>query len=462
MSEKQWVHFIGIGGAGMSGIAKVLLELGYKISGSDLQASEIIKRLQDMGALIRLGHSGDNIQDCVNTVVVSSAIPSDNPEVVKAKELKIPVIQRAEMLARLMARQKGIGVAGAHGKTTTSSLVSLMFEKNGYDPTVVVGGEVNDIGGNAKLGKGEYLVAEADESDGSFLKLDPYITVVTNVEDDHLDFYGSRSNIEQAFFRFISGTPQEGFTVLNLDDPVLGEMIKKLPQNIRVVTYGFTEAADFWAKDVSLQGTKSKATIVHNGRIIGFLELNVPGKHNIMNALAAIAVGTNCGLGFKEIADSLRPFQGVQRRFQKIGEISGIDIYDDYAHHPTELKATLAAAKTLYSQRLIAVFQPHRYSRTKLLAHEFGSAFVDADILIVNEIYAAGEKPIAGVNAGLIVDSIRSQVKQDVEYIEDKKNIVPRLLNIVKPGDCVITLGAGNIWEVGTDLLQMMQMANAR
>ena len=457
MSEKQKIHFVGIGGAGMSAIAKVLLELGYPVSGSDLHLSETTKRLENMGARIFLGHHDENIDHQVGTVVVSSAIPKHNKEVVKAKILDIPVIQRAQMLAALMNRQKGIAVAGAHGKTTTSSMISLVFEKNEMDPTVIVGGELNDIGGNAKLGQGEYLVAEADESDGSFLKLHPHITVVTNIEDDHLDFYGTRENIISAFQEFILETDPEGFTVLCLDDPVSQGLLPLLQTKKRVITYGFRTDADFNARDVRLNGLLTKAAIYNKDILLGELNLSIPGRHNVLNALAAIAVSINCGLSFPAIADSLQTFRGVMRRFQDIGECSGVHIFDDYAHHPTELKATLAAARTLNYERIVAVFQPHRYTRTHLLAREFGEAFRDADILILDEIYAAGESPIPGVSTGLIVEEIRRQTGQPVEYIPDRAEIEDRLLGIIQPGDLLITLGAGNICSVGTDLLQRLK-----
>lgn len=450
------VHFIGIGGTGMSGIAKVLLEQGYPVSGSDIQASETTRRLENMGAQIYLGHREENLEQGVGTVVVSSAIPKNNAEVVKANRLGIPVMQRAEMLARLMKSQMGIAVAGAHGKTTTSSMISLVLEKNDCDPTVVVGGELNDIGGNAKLGTGQYMVAEADESDGSFLYLYPYVTVVTNIEDDHLDYYGTRENIVKAFVEFISHTHRDGFAVLYLDDPTIEAIMPKINPGTKIITYGFSPQANFWARDIRLNGMTSRATVLRDKKVLGELQLNIPGKHNLQNALAAIAVGTNCGLTFTEVVSALESFRGVQRRFQKIGEIRGALVFDDYAHHPTELKATLAAAKTVKHSRIIAIFQPHRYTRTKLLAEEFGTAFCDADILIVNDIYPAGEKPIPGVSAGLIIDQIQKQTKQHVEYLPAREAIVRRLREIVNPGDLVITLGAGNILTVGYDLVNNM------
>lgn len=457
MSEGKLIHFVGIGGAGMSGIAKVFLELGEHVSGSDLQASESTKRLKKMGGKIFIGHHENNVDSQVGKVVVSSAIPHNNAEVVKAKQLGIPIVQRAEMLGELMKRQKGIAIAGAHGKTTTTSMISLIFEKNGYDPTVVIGGELNDIGGNAKLGKGKYLIAEADESDGSFLKLKPYVTVVTNIEDDHLDYYGTRENIKKAFQEFISLTDPEGFVVVCMDDPVLSQMMPGLVDEKRIITYGVNTSANISAHNIRLEGFNTKFSVLNDGQELGEIKLSIPGKHNVLNALAAVAVGLNSGLSFEGIAKSLKPFLGAHRRFQKIGEIDGIRVYDDYAHHPTEIKATLSAAKTISAERIVAVFQPHRYTRTKLLAKEFGTAFSDADVLIINEIYSAGEPPIPGVDAEMIVNQIKTATGQPVIYLREKEEIVKRLSEITKPGDIILTLGAGNIWTVAYDLCNMLE-----
>lgn len=439
----------------MSGIARVLLELGYTVSGSDLHYSETTRRLEKLGAKIYEGHYASNLQPSIDALVVSSAIPQDNPEVVKVRSLGIPVLQRAEMLGRLMLRQKGIAVAGAHGKTTTTSMISLIFEKSGWDPSVIVGGELTDIGGNAKLGKGEYLVAEADESDGSFLKLHPFISVVTNIEDDHLDHYGTRENIEAAFLEFLSLTPAEGLAVLCIDDPVLRKLLPQV-KGKQIITYGLHPDAEYSLRDMRLEGLGSSVEVLHQGETLGRLILTVPGKHNVQNALAAIAVAHHTGLTFAQIATALRDFRGAQRRFQEVGQVRGIQIFDDYAHHPTELKATIAAARTMHPQRILAVFQPHRYSRTHFLYREFGSAFQEADLLFINEIYPAGEKPIAGVDAGLIVEQVRVQTNQPTEYIKDLAEMVRRLEEIVQPGDLVITMGAGNIWTVGQDLYKKL------
>jgi len=401
----DWVHFIGIGGAGMSGIAKVLLDLGYKISGSDLNVTETTKRLGKNGATVFTGHKASNVQKGIDVVVVSSAIPEDNDEVKKAQEFNIPVIQRAEMLAKLMENQKAICVAGAHGKTTTTSMIALVLEKNNLDPTVVVGGELNDIGGNAKLGRGEYLVAEADESDGSFLKLLPWATVVTNIEDDHLDHYGTLENIVEAFRQFINlGSPQ-GFSILCIDNTFVKKLADQIPG--KLITYGIQENAQYTAKDIVYEGLLTKAKIYFNDNLLGTLELNVPGKHNISNALAAISIGHQLGIDFQDIKEALKGFKGVQRRFQLIGKVNNVQVVDDYAHHPTEIKATLEAARNSHSGRLIAVFQPHRYTRTKFLAKEFAASFKAADKVILAEIYSAGEKPIPGVSTENILDNMR-------------------------------------------------------
>ena len=458
MYEQEKIHFIGIGGAGMSGIAQILLELGgYQISGSDLKKSEITERLVKLGAVVYTGHHEDNLDNKVDTVVISSAIPADNPEVVKAKKSGIPVIQRGEMLSRLMERQKGIAIAGAHGKTTTSSLTSLLFENNNLDPTVVLGGEFNDIGGNAKLGQGKYIIAEADESDGSFLKLNPTITVVTNIDDDHLDYYGSNENIKKAFIEFILKTPQNSFAVVCADDPGVKAILPEIEKKVRLIKYGLSAKADYLARDIRFAGITTKFLVENQGKILGEIVLNIPGKHNVYNALAAVAVGMECGIDFPNIAQSLHLFQGVHRRFEKVGVVNGVSIYDDYAHHPSELKAAIAAAKLMGVQRLIAVFQPHRFSRTQFLKEEFGSAFRDADILIITEIYAAGEKPINGVNAHLLLEEIEKQTGQRTKYIADLKEIAIKLADVVRPGDLVLTLGAGDIWLAGVALYELLQ-----
>lgn len=447
------IHFIGIGGAGMSGIADVLLELGYKVSGSDLKTSKTTEYLKKKGAKVFLGHFSDNIVEGIDKVVISSAIPEDNPEIVRAKELNIPVIKRAEMLAELMKNQKAICVAGAHGKTTTSSMIASVLEISKFDPSIVVGGEITAIGSNAKLGKGEYLVAEADESDGSFLKLYPWSNVITNIEDDHLDFYGSMDNIIKAFSEFVSLGSPNGYTILCFDDPIVRKLIPYVPG--KLVTYGFSEEANIHARNISYQGLKTVCDIYFDEEYLGELELNSPGKHNLSNALATIAICRELGLTFTQIKYALGEFLGVKRRFQFIGRIDDISVYDDYGHHPTEIKACLQAAKNGKKDRVIVIFQPHRYTRTKLLASEFADSFFDADEVILTDIYSAGEKTIPGVSSELILEKMPKSV--DAKYIKEFPDVLDYLRSNVKPGDLVITLGAGNVWNIGVDLVNTLK-----
>ncbi|NLC77699.1 MAG: UDP-N-acetylmuramate--L-alanine ligase [Clostridia bacterium] len=451
--QKEFIHFIGIGGAGMSGLAKLLLERGYTVSGSDLAANETTKKLSSLGAAVFKGHRPEHLLPAVKRVVISSAIKETNPELQKARELGIPVIRRGELLAELLQQGKGIAVAGSHGKTTTSSMIAWCLEKNGWDPTVVVGGEVNNIGENAKQGLGEYMVVEADESDGSFLKLRPYIGVVTNVEDDHLDYYGSFDNLVKAFADFLAQVSPGGFAVVCNDSPVLQALIKGQEKTI---TYGFDDGADYRAVQLELTATRSKATIQYKGTYLGVLELTVPGKHNIYNALAALAVCLELGLSFRKTVEALATFKGAKRRFQLLGTAREIKVVDDYAHHPTEVMATLEAARQLNPRFLWAVFQPHRFSRTKQLFQEFGKAFKDADQVIVTDIYAAGESPIPGVSAEMIVEAAQAE-STNVLYLAGFQEIVAYLKEHCRPGDLVLTLGAGDIWQVGLKLLQKLQ-----
>ncbi|MFZ5647230.1 MAG: UDP-N-acetylmuramate--L-alanine ligase [Bacillota bacterium] len=449
------IHFIGIGGAGMSALARILIELGHKISGSDLNRTNITDRLESMGAACYIGHSAQNV-DGVDLVVISTAIKPENPELVRAIEKKITVIHRGDLLALLMERQLGIAVAGAHGKTTTTSMMALVMEKNGLDPTIVIGGELNDIGGNAKLGRGRYLVAEADESDGSFLKLSPKVAIVTNVENDHLDYYGSVERIKDAFRVFLSKVPDDGMAVVCIDDPGVREVLKEYGGPL--TTYGLrSDEADYVLKVVYLNGMSSRGEVYHRGRRLGTLVLSVPGQHNMLNALAVVAAAMYAGLDFNAIADALKEFKGAGRRFQLVGEASGIKVVDDYAHHPSEIKATLKAAKQVGANRIITVFQPHRYTRTSLLRDEFGSAFLDSDVVIVNEIYSAGEAPIEGVNAGLIIDAMAKNGQEEVVYLGTREEIVDYLAGFARPGDLILTMGAGNIWTAGVDLVKRLQ-----
>ncbi len=447
--RKDWTHFIGIGGAGMSGLAKILLELGCKVSGSDLHKSKITERLTHQGALVYEGHHPAHLHPGVDQVVVSSAIPPDNPELVLAMERGIPVLQRAELLAQLMRRQRSVAVAGAHGKTTTTSMISLVLEKNGVDPTVVVGGELNDIGGNAKLGRGEFLVAEADESDGSFLKLHPHIAVVTNIENDHLDHYGSQEKIVTAFAEFLQLVPPVGHAILCYDDPELRKMAATCKCN--VITYGL-KGGDYQVRDIHPDGMGSRSQVWERGKLLGQLQLAVPGSHNVSNALAAVVVGRLAGLNFPAIASALAVFRGAERRFQAVGEEAGIKVVDDYGHHPTEIAATIKAAREVHPGRIIVVFQPHRYSRTQLLHNQFGPAFAGADVVFVDEIYGAGEKPIPGVTARLIYDVVKER-NREVYHLSSWDALLDQLVRVCHPGDMVITMGAGNIWKIGGELL---------
>lgn len=446
---KSPIHFIGIGGIGMSAIAKIILQLGGRVSGTDMKESETTERLRNLGGIINIGHDASHIGSDVEIVVFSSAISEDNPELAEAKNRNLQIMSRAEMLAQLMARQESIAVAGAHGKTTTTAMISLMLETNDYDPTIIIGGDLKQIGSNAKLGLGKYLVAEADESDGSFLKLFPKMAVITNIENDHLDYYRSVKNIVTAFEHFVEQLPEDGLAVICLDNEPLRKIMEKVQANY--ITYGIESPdADYRAENMRFNSTHSKSDIYYRGEKLGELELQVPGKHNILNALGALALGINLGLTFDQAAAGLKELTGVKRRFDFIDQVGGITIYDDYAHHPTELQATLNAAKDTGFQRIIAVFQPHRYSRTKLLQFEFGESFSNADLVIINEIYSASEKPIPGVSAELIVRAIKNaHPDQEVVYCKTEDEIVEFLCREGTPGDLVITMGAGNIRQAG-------------
>ncbi len=454
-NEESIVHFIGIGGSGMSGLATILLQQGYRVTGSDLNPGKATSRLINLGAQVFIGHDSANIGHDVKLVVISTAIRDDNPELIAAREKGIEIIRRGQLLARLMLERKGIAVAGSHGKTTTSSMIALVFEQGGLDPTIVVGGEVAELGGNAKLGKGEYLIAEADESDGSFLLLSPYIEVITNIEDDHLDYYGSREAIKKAFVEFVEKVPEGGCVVLCMDDDNVRDIASCCGK--KVITYGVNHPAQYTAKNILTRGLRTFADIYFNEEKIGQVELGVPGLHNISNALATIAVGKVAGMEFEVIAGVLKGFQGVGRRFQLLGSVNNINVVDDYAHHPTEVKATLRAARQTDAGRVIAVFQPHRYSRTKFLFREFGQCFSDADIIIINEIYPAGELPLEGVSSSLIVDAIKEFERRTVKYFRTLDEITDFLVETAKSGDLIMTLGAGNVWTAGVKLVEKLK-----
>jgi UDP-N-acetylmuramate--alanine ligase len=449
------IHFVGIGGIGMSGIAEVLLNLGYRVTGSDMRSSDSTARLKNLGAEIVIGHSASNITS-PHVVVISSAVKSDNVEVIAAREQQIPVIPRAEMLAELMRLKYGIAIAGAHGKTTTTSMVATVLAAGGIDPTVVIGGKLNSLGSNAKLGQGEFLVAEADESDGSFLKLSPTIGVVTTIDEEHLDYYKDIHEIKSAFLAFINKVPFYGVSILCLDQPHIQSLIPLVQK--RYQTYGMSSQADYQARDVSLKPLGSRFKVLHHAQDLGWFELSVPGVHNINNSLAAIAVARELDINIEIIKNALRDFSGVQRRFQIKGEPGGITIVDDYGHHPTEVKATLAAATAGMERRVVVLFQPHRYTRTQHLMDDFFTAFNQADTLVVMDIYAAGEKAIPGISGEVLYEGIKNHGHKDVTFIPDRARVVEHMLSILKEGDLMITLGAGDVWKLGEQIVERLKL----
>jgi UDP-N-acetylmuramate--alanine ligase len=450
--KKYHIHFVGIGGIGMSGIAELLINLGYKVSGSDVKSSDITRRLKKLGGIIFKGHQKNHIGGS-DVVVVSSAIDEKNPEVTAAREMSIPVIPRAEMLAELMRLKYSVAVAGAHGKTSTTSIVSTVLEKGGLDPTVVIGGKLKSIGSNALLGHGDFIVAEADESDGSFLKMSPTIAVVTNIDREHLDFYEDLDDIKNAFLSFIDRVPFYGLAVLCLDNEPIQRLIPEIRK--RFTTYGMSTQADFQAKNIEFDGLKSRFSIRHNGKPLGDITLNLPGIHNVYNSMAGIAVGIELDIDFEVIKNALETVEGVQRRLEIKGEKNGITIVDDYGHHPTEIKVTLQAAKESWpDRRKVVVFQPHRYTRTKALFDDFTRAFYQSDILVVLPVYAAGEKKIEGVESDLMCDEIRAHGHSKVICKKSIKGAVSHLKNVLKPGDILLTLGAGDVWKVGEEILK--------
>ncbi len=437
------VHFIGIGGIGMSAVAEVMLERGYTISGSDLNESDQVQMLRGRGATIYVPQRAENITDDIDLVVRSTAIQENNVEYKAALEKGIPVVHRSEMLGYLMQSQKAICVAGSHGKTTTSSMIALCLEKNGLDPTIVVGGVISDIGSNAKNGKGEWFVAEADESDGSFINLLPWYAVITNIEEDHLDHYKDIVEIRESFKQFLNKTNPEGRCLLCADNDESFGIASQSP--VPMKTYGFHERSQYRIKNHSQVGMKNEADIYNGDRFLGHLVLQVPGKHNISNATAAVVACMDVGLTFEEVASVLKDYKGTRRRFQHQGTVNDISVYDDYAHHPTEIAATLDAARAMHETgRIVAIFQPHRYSRTQFLATSFAEALSQADEVMLLDVFPAGEAPIEGVSSQLIVDQIdpdkHAQVVND-EYLTSG------FISTLQPGDLVLVLGAGSIWK---------------
>ncbi len=449
--DTKKIHFVGIGGIGMSGIAEVLINLGFDVSGSDIRESDIVAHLRELGAKINIGHSEENVKD-IDVLVYSSAVKVDNPEIVEAVKRGIPVIKRAEMMGEMMRLKFSIAIAGTHGKTTTTSMIAGEMLENNMDPTVIVGGIVNSFGSNAKLGSGKYFVCEADESDKSFLKLFPTIAVVTNIDVDHLDNYSGIEDIKDAFVNYINSVPFYGCSILCMDNRNIQSILPEI--NKRYITYGFLPQADIRAKNIEIKNFGSIFDVESKDIYIKGIRLNIPGEFNIKNALASIAVGIELNIPADVLKRSIEKFYGVHRRFEYKGEAAGCKIYDDYAHHPTEIENTLKAARDSWDGRIIAIFQPHLYSRTVLLKEKFGGAFYNADIVIITDVYPAREKPIEGVTGKLIADSCIEHRHKNVLYVENKEDIPDVLNKIKKENDMIITIGAGNIYKVGEAFIE--------
>jgi len=430
----------------MSGIAEVLINQDYEVSGSDPSSNRVTDHLKTLGADIRHNHSAENVSG-KHVVVVSSAISDDNVEVQAAREQSIPVIPRAEMLAELMRMKYGIAIAGTHGKTTTTSLVATVLAAGSLDPTVVIGGRIKSMGGHAKLGQSQYLIAEADESDGSFLKLSPTLAVVTTLDEEHMDFYLTMENMKSTFLQFLNRIPFYGAAILCMDDANLQSLLPRIEK--RTITYGLKSQADYTARNISVEGLKTYFTVYHHGKKLGKILSGALGRHNVCNTLAAVAVGMELNMDFPTIAESLKTFTGVQRRFEILKQSESLIIVDDYGHHPVEIQATLSTAKEVWpDRRLVIVFQPHRYSRTKHLMESFFSSFNDADQLLLLDIYSAGEEAEEGIHSQRIAEGVKEFGHKNVEYIGSTQSVIPHLQKILKPGDIVMTLGAGNIGEL--------------
>jgi UDP-N-acetylmuramate--alanine ligase len=445
------IHFIGIGGIGMSGIAEVLLNLGYRISGSDIQETEITKRLGSLGAKVWYGHEAKNVKDA-QVVVTSTAISADNPEVAAADAEGIPVIPRAEMLAELLKMKASVAVSGCHGKTTTTSMIASVLSFAGLDPTMVVGGKLLSMGSSARLGSGEIIVAEADESDGSFLGLAPLIAVVTNIDREHLDYYRDIEDIKNAFIRFANSVPFYGAAIVCIDCPHVRAILPQIKR--RVITYGMTGEADYRAFDVAFENMTSRYSLSCGGEPVGDISLRVPGLFNVYNSLAAVAAARELDVPFREAQEGIGTFSGVHRRLEIKGSKNNVLVVDDYGHHPTEIRETLKTARQVWPGRLVVVFQPHRYSRTKALLGDFADAFDEADEIILTDIYGAGEKPIPGINAPLLRETLERAGHPRVRYVGTFDEIVTMLRRETSPGDTLITLGAGTIWQVGEMFLE--------
>jgi UDP-N-acetylmuramate--alanine ligase len=456
MYRKQYhIHFVGIGGIGMSGIAELLLNLGYRVSGSDMAETDVTRRLRDLGGKLYKGHDAGQVAGA-DVVVMSSAIRPDNPEVRAAADMSIPVIPRAEMLAELMRLKYSIAVAGAHGKTSTTSMVAAVLAAGGLDPTVVIGGKLKSIGTNAVLGQGDFIVAEADESDGSFLKFNPAISVVTNIDLEHLDYYKNIDEIKRVFLSFIDRIPFYGLAVLCLDNEHLQNLIPKIKK--RFITYGINPQADFQAANIRFEGVRTCFTLYHGGRSRGDICLNLPGSHNVSNALASIAVGNELEIDFETIRHALETIEGVGRRLEVKGEAAGITIIDDYGHHPTEVRVTLEAVRRSWTERrIVVVFQPHRYTRTRDLFDDFTRAFYQSDVLLVMPIYSAGESTIEGIGHESLAEGIRAHGHKNAAAVSDETGAIAMLKNTLQPGDILLTLGAGNVYQVGEEMLGFLK-----
>ena len=449
------IHFVGIGGIGMSGIAEVLLTLGYTVSGSDLSRSETTDGLQERGASISFGHDATRITSDIDAVVISSAVKFANPEVARARDLRIPVIPRAEMLAELMRMKSGIAVAGTHGKTTTTSLLAGILSEAGLDPTVVIGGKVHSLDSNACLGQGDLMVAEADESDGTFLLLSPTIAVVTNIDPEHLDHYGSVEKAAEAFCEFINRVPFYGRSILCIDSPRVRALIPRVRK--RFLTYGLSPDAEVTAKNLRVEGFDTKFVAVRGGVELGEVRIGMPGRHVAQNALATIAVATELDVPFSTCVRSLGAFRGIHRRFEVRGQVGGITVIDDYGHHPEEIRTTLRAAREGLARRLVVAFQPHRFSRTRDLHEDFLDAFDDADVLFLTDVYAAGEEPIEGVSGESLVNAIKRRGHTDVSFVGPRETLPERIADVARGDDVVLLLGAGDIIRAGDDVLDALR-----
>jgi UDP-N-acetylmuramate--alanine ligase len=450
------IHMVGIGGIGMSSIAEVLLNRGYAVTGSDLKTSDVTEHLESLGATIYEGHAAEQVGEA-DVVVYSSAVdPDDNPETLEAERRRISLIPRAEMLGELMRMKFGVGIAGTHGKTTTTTMTGLVATEGGFDPTIIVGGKVAVFGSNAVAGQGDIIIIEADEYDRTFLRLTPSLAVITNIEEDHLDIYENLDDIRNAFVQYANSVPFFGAAILCLDDPIVQQIVGRIER--RVVTYGTTRQAEVRADDIIQKGLEVHFNVFAQDEKMGEMMVRAPGVHNVRNALAAVAVGRELDIPFAKIRAGLTQFSGVQRRFQKLGEAQGITVVDDYAHHPTEVTATLEAASEGWpDRRIVAVFQPHLYSRTRDFQEAFGRAFFNADVLVVTDVYGAREEPIKGISGQLIADLATRYGHRHVLSVPDKEDVPERLLQFTQPGDVVLTLGAGDIWRYGKAFLEQLE-----